>query len=132
MKIAIVGLGAAGSAALLEAAAAGFEVVGFEQFEIGHDLGSSHGASRLIRRTYPDAFHSRWMGSAYEAWARVEALTGEELFEECGGLTFGPENDATLQATRDALVSCGITHEVLSREAVTERFPALYIGEGAV
>lgn len=132
MKIAIVGLGAAGAAALLEAARVGFEVVGFEQFEVGHELGSSHGASRLIRRTYPDVFHSRWMGPAYEAWARVEELTGEELFVKCGGLTFGPENDATLQATRDALVDCGIAHEVLSREAVAERFPAMDIGEGAV
>ncbi|MEK7949886.1 N-methyl-L-tryptophan oxidase [Luteolibacter soli] len=132
MRIAIVGLGAAGSAALLEAARAGFEVVGFEQFEIGHELGSSHGASRLIRRTYPDAFHSRWMGPAYEAWARVEALMGEELFVKCGGLTFGPEDDATLRATCDALVDCGIAHKVLSREGVAERFPAVDIGKGAV
>jgi sarcosine oxidase len=132
MRIAIVGLGAAGSAALLEAATAGFEVVGFEQFEIGHDLGSSHGASRLIRRTYPDAFHSRWMGAAYEAWSRVEGLTGEELLVKCGGLTFGPENDATLQATRDALVDCGICHEVLSPEEVADRFPALDIGRGSL
>jgi sarcosine oxidase len=132
MRIAIVGLGAAGSAALLEAARAGFEAVGFEQFAVGHDLGSSHGASRLIRRTYPDAFHSRWMAAAYEAWSRVEGLTGEELFVKCGGLTFGPEMDATLWATREALVDCGISHEVLAREAVAERFPAIDIGKGAL
>src|ERR1043165_6229430 len=111
MRIAVVGLGAAESAALLEAARAGFEVVGFEQFEVGHELGSSHGASRLIRRTYPDAFHSRWMGRAYDAWSRVEGLTGEDVFVKWGGLPFGPENDATLRATRDALVDCGIAHE---------------------
>lgn len=132
MKIAIVGLGAAGAAALLDAAARGIEVVGFEQFAIGHDLGSSHGASRLIRRTYPDGFHSRWMAPAYDVWARVEELTGEDLFVKCGGLTFGPENDATLLATRDALVGCGIAHEALAREAVMERFPELDIGPGGV
>jgi len=132
MKIAIVGLGAAGSATLLEAAAAGFEVMGYEQFEIGHDLGSSHGASRLIRRTYPDFFHSRWMAAAYEAWLKAEDRTGEELLVTCGGLTFGPESDATLKATRNALVDCGLAHDVLSREAVAERFPSLDIGEGAV
>lgn len=132
MKIAIVGLGAAGSATLLDAAEKGLEAVGFEQFAVGHDLGSSHGASRLIRRTYPDAFHSGWMAMAYEAWSRVESLTGEELFIKCGGLTFGPEEDTTLQATREALLSCGVSHEVLAREAVTERFPLLDIGEGAV
>jgi sarcosine oxidase len=132
MKIAIVGLGAAGAAALLEAAASGLEAVGFEQFEIGHDLGSSHGASRLIRRTYPDAFHSRWMARAYDAWARVEGLTGEHLLVKCGGLTFGPGDDPTIQATRDALVDCGISHEVLAREAVMERFPELDIGQGSL
>ncbi|MCW1920913.1 FAD-dependent oxidoreductase [Luteolibacter arcticus] len=93
---------------------------------------ASHGASRLIRRTYPDVFHSRWMAAAYDAWSRVEDLTGEELFVKCGGLTFGPENDATLRATRDALVDCGIAHDLLSREAVAERFPALDIGKGVV
>jgi sarcosine oxidase len=132
MKIAIVGLGAAGAAALLDATARGLEVTGFEQFGIGHDLGSSHGASRLIRRTYPDAFHSRWMARAYEAWSRVEGLTGENLFVKCGGLTFGPENDPTLLATHGALADCGISHEVLAREAVVERFPVLDIGQGAL
>ncbi|HEY1120983.1 MAG TPA: FAD-dependent oxidoreductase, partial [Haloferula sp.] len=39
---------------------------------------------------------------------------------------------ATLRATRDALMDCGIAHEVLSREAVAERFPAMDIGKGAV
>jgi sarcosine oxidase len=132
MKIAIVGLGAAGAAALLDAAARGLEMAGFEQFEVGHDLGSSHGASRLMRRTYPDAFHSRWMAMAYDSWARVEELTGEELFVKCGGLTFGPEHDATLLATRDALVDCGIAHEVFSPESVMERYPELDIGQGAL
>lgn len=114
MKIAIVGLGAAGAAALLEAVASGCEAVGFEQFDIGHELGSSHGASRLIRRTYADAFHTRWMARAYEAWDRVEGITGENLFVRCGGLTFGPESDNTISETREALAACGIGHEWLS------------------
>ena len=132
MKIAIVGLGAAGAAALLEAAANGCEAVGFEQFNIGHDLGSSHGTSRLIRRTYPDAFHTRWMARAYEAWDRVEEITGEKLFVRCGGLTFGPQDDSTISETREALAACGIGHDILGREEVAERYPALDIGDGAI
>lgn len=132
MKIAIVGLGAAGAAALLEAAANGCEAVGFEQFKIGHDLGSSHGTSRLIRRTYADAFHTRWMARAYEAWDRVEGITGEKLFVRCGGLTFGPDDDNTISETRDAMTACGIGHEIMRREEVAERFPALDIGNDAI
>ena len=132
MKIAIVGLGAAGAAALLEAAASGCEAVGFEQFTIGHDLGSSHGTSRLIRRTYADAFHTRWMARAYEAWDRVEGITGETLFVRCSGLTFGPEDDHTISETREAMKACGIGHENMRREEVAERFQALDIGQAAI
>ncbi|CAF4501150.1 unnamed protein product, partial [Rotaria magnacalcarata] len=46
MKIAVVGLGGTGSAALRFLAQSGHNAVGYEQFHIGHEHGSSHGESR--------------------------------------------------------------------------------------
>ena len=45
-------LGAMGSAALYHLAKRGVRVVGIERFEPGHDRGSSHGLTRIIRLGY--------------------------------------------------------------------------------
>ena len=45
----IVGGGAMGAGAAWRLARAGFRVQLFEQFGVGHTLGSSHGPSRMIR-----------------------------------------------------------------------------------
>lgn len=131
MKIAVIGIGGSGSAALRFLARAGHEAVGFEQFGIGHDRGSSHGHSRIIRRTYPDAFHTRMMARSYELWKELLDESGEDLFVRCGGLTFGPEGDWGVESTRLALEENGVAYEILSRDETAARFPALDIGHGA-
>lgn len=132
MKVAVIGIGGSGSAALRHLSAAGHEAVGFEQFGLGHAMGSSHGHSRLIRRTYPDAFHTRRMDDAYRLWMELEQEVGEELLVRCGGITFGPPEDAKLEATRRSLMEAGIDYEYLSRDETAERFPAIDIGRGSV
>ncbi|WP_052573471.1 N-methyl-L-tryptophan oxidase [Haloferula sp. BvORR071] len=131
MRIAVIGIGGSGSAALRFLAREGHEVVGYEQFELGHARGSSHGHSRIIRRSYPDAFHTRMMARSYELWNELEREAGQELFVRCGGLTFGPKGDAKVEATRLALEEAGLGYELLSREESSARFPALNIGAGA-
>jgi len=131
MKIAVVGLGGSGVAALRFLVMAGHEVTGYEQFHIGHEFGSSHGHSRIIRRSYPDAFHTGMMGQAYPLWFDLEQEQGSELFSRCGGLTFGPAGDATVEQTRLSLSDAGISYELLDREETATRFPAIDIGVGA-
>lgn len=131
MKIAVIGIGGSGSAALRFLAREGHEAVGFEQFDLGHARGSSHGHSRIIRRTYPDAFHTRMMAHSYELWDELERDAGEELFVRCGGITFGPAEDPKVESTRTALEQAGLAYEVLSREETAHRFPALDIGGGS-
>jgi sarcosine oxidase len=46
----VLGLGGFGSSALYHAAARGLRVLGIEQYTIGHDRGSSHGDTRIIRQ----------------------------------------------------------------------------------
>ena len=45
----VVGVGGMGSATCYELAKRGQSVLGIEQFDIPHDLGSSHGYTRIIR-----------------------------------------------------------------------------------
>ena len=45
----VVGVGGMGSAAVYHLARRGQRVLGLEQYDIPHQLGSSHGVSRIIR-----------------------------------------------------------------------------------
>ncbi len=132
MKIAVIGAGGSGSAALRFLARSGHETVAFEQFAIGHAMGSSHGHSRLIRHSYPDEFHTRLMRGAYDLWDDLACESGENLLVKCAGITFGPAGDATLQNTIRSLKNARIDHEILDREQSTARFPAIDIGDGNI
>ncbi|MCM2269487.1 MAG: FAD-dependent oxidoreductase, partial [Thermoanaerobaculia bacterium] len=50
--VVVAGLGAMGSAAAAHLAARGLRVLGLERFQLGHDRGSSHGLTRIIRLAY--------------------------------------------------------------------------------
>ena len=75
--VAIVGLGALGSAAAYHAAGKGARVVAFEQFELGHVRGASHDTSRIVRTSYGAPQYVRLAQSAYRDWADLERETGE-------------------------------------------------------
>ncbi|MHA5048274.1 N-methyl-L-tryptophan oxidase [Streptomyces sp. SD15] len=86
----VVGLGVHGSAALHRLAVRGLDVLGLERYALGHDLGSSHGATRMIRRAYP---HPDWDGlvdTAYRAWAELEDAAKGQLVDVTGGLYAAP------------------------------------------
>ncbi len=52
-EVVIVGAGVMGLATARALARAGRDVVVCEQFEVGHERGSSHGGSRIVRLSYP-------------------------------------------------------------------------------
>ena len=122
MKIAVVGIGGTGSAACRHLAKAGHTVVGYERFALGHDRGSSHGESRIIRYTYPDLLYTQMMADAYALWADLEAEAGEELFVRCGGLYFGAEDDPRMQITERSLIEAGLPYDRLRPKEAQERF----------
>ncbi|MCS6919443.1 MAG: N-methyl-L-tryptophan oxidase [Fimbriimonadales bacterium] len=125
MRVAVVGLGAVGSAALRFLAKQGCEAVGYEQFTLGHTRGSSHGESRIYRLTYADPHYTRLMRHAFELWQELQAEAGEELIVPCGVLWLGEEDDAELNAIAHALRTEQVEYEWLTPAEATARFPAL-------
>ena len=86
----VVGVGGMGSATCCELARRGVRVLGLEQFDLGHDRGSSHGRTRVIRNAYYE--HPSYVPlvrRAYECWYDLEQLTGQHLLTECGCLNVG-------------------------------------------
>src|SRR3954467_4261782 len=86
----VVGAGAMGSAAAYPLARRGEPVLLLEQFAIGHDRGSSHGAARITRHSYADARYAKLMPHAFRAWRELEADAGQNLYLRTGGITFCP------------------------------------------
>jgi len=132
MKIAVIGLGGTGSAALRFLARSGHQVFGYEQFQIGHHHGSSHGESRIIRYTYPDLLYTQMMSDAYRLWFELEKEAEEQLFVRCGGLYFGDETDPDVKTTEQALIDTQLPYERLTPEQTRERYPAFHLGANQI
>ncbi|QEH34156.1 Monomeric sarcosine oxidase [Aquisphaera giovannonii] len=86
----IVGGGAMGAAAAYALAARGEPVLLIEQFALGHDRGSSHGAARIIRHSYADPAYAGLMPAAFRAWRELEAAAAVPLFTRTGGVSLCP------------------------------------------
>lgn len=128
VDVAVVGLGALGSATTYHLARRGVDVVGFEQFELGHVRGASHDTSRIVRRAYDRPEYVRLADAAYRDWADLQAVTGEHLLTTTGGLVFCPA-DAPVPARDyvDSLRAVGCDVEELDAVALAARFPAFRV-----
>ena len=124
--MAVVGAGLLGSATARALAARGVPVVLFEQFGLGHDRGSSHGATRIFRCSYPDPDYVRMAVLAGEAWDRLAADAGEELMVRTGGLDAGPG----AQDCAAALAECEVEHAWLTAGQVRDAYPGIAVRSG--
>src|SRR4028119_2203543 len=96
----VAGPAGLGTPAACELAARGKRVLGLEQHAPGHDRGSSHGGSRLIRQAYfEDPAYVPLVRRAYELWRRLEAETNRDLMTLCGGLMLGHRGSEVLEGS---------------------------------
>jgi sarcosine oxidase len=87
--IAVIGLGAVGSATLWQLSKSGKRILGIDQFSPPHTMGSSHGETRITRLAVGEGmdFLPIVMRS-HEIWKEIELLTGNEIMTTTGGLLF--------------------------------------------
>lgn len=101
--VAVIGLGAAGAAALRALATTGARTIGIDQFRPPHGFGSSHGETRLLRTAYSEGeFYVPLIRRAIALWRDLEASTGRRLFEQTGVTYAGPADDAFMIGARKA------------------------------
>jgi sarcosine oxidase len=129
----VVGLGAIGSATLFHLARRGLSVLGLEQFSPGHQFGSSHGDSRIIRETYFEhPLYVPLVQRAHELWRELEATSGKSLMTITGGLMIGPPDGSVVSGTLRSAREHGLPHEILTPPAVHDRFPAFELSADLV
>jgi sarcosine oxidase len=136
----VVGLGAVGSAALCQSALRGARVLGIDRFHPPHELGSSHGETRITRQAIGEGMEfAPLVLRTNVLWRALEAATGQELMVQNGGLML---LDAAGQAdsqgagaafyrrTADCAKRFGIAHQLLTAAEVRQRFPQFVLENG--
>jgi monomeric sarcosine oxidase len=117
--VAVVGAGIMGAATAMSLARSQHRVAWFEQFEVGHDRGSSHGRSRIFRYSYPEEVYVRMAIESHDLWKKAEADSGVDLVRTLGGLDSGPEIDKNASA----LEACGADYELVDGSEAFKRWP---------
>jgi monomeric sarcosine oxidase len=128
----VLGAGGVGSAAAYHLARRGAKVLAIDQFPGGHDRGSSHGETRVIRQAYfehPD--YVPLLLRAYELWRELEAEAGTDLLHQVGLLQVGPPEGSVVSGVRQAARLHGLNVELLSASEVPRRFPGFRVPEGS-
>jgi sarcosine oxidase len=107
-------------------------VVVLERFAIGHDRGSSHGLTRIIRLAYFE--HPSYvplLRRAFELWRDLERGSGELLLHITGGLDVGAPGSVVFEGSLRSCHAHQLPHEVLTGAELRRRFPAWRIGDTA-
>jgi sarcosine oxidase len=109
-----------GSATAYALARDGRDVTLYEQFEVGHTRGSSHGRSRIVRLAYPEVEFVELAKESFAGWRELEREAGVELLELKGLLELV---DDLGQGSSAALDAVGAEYELLASDAVLTRWP---------
>ena len=128
--VVVVGLGAFGSAAAYWLARSGADVLGLEQFELGHPNGASEDHSRIIRLSYHRPAYVRLARRAYDTWAEVEREAGTRIVTRTGGLDVAPREAAIpLDDYTTAMRAEGVPFEHLDGPEISRRWPQWRLGD---
>jgi sarcosine oxidase len=113
-----------GSAACSFLARRGYRVLGLEQFDIPHELGSHLGQSRIIRKAYAE--HSDYvplLERAYHNWNALEHETDTQVYFKTGVVYFGNTTDETIRGVRESANKYHIAVRTVSGAEAARRYP---------
>ena len=120
VEVVVVGGGVLGLAAGWQLARTGHEVLVLEQYRVGHERGSSHGASRVFRLGYDDVDYVAMARASTPLWRELEHESGEHgLLTLTGALASGP-GAATVH---EALEAVGVDCELLDEREARRHYP---------
>lgn len=127
----VVGTGGIGSAALYHLARAGVRVLGIDRFSAGHDRGSSHGESRMIRKSYFE--HADYVPLAcrsWDMWQQLEHNSGRTLLQPSGVIYFGQQEGVVMSGVRTSAQTHHLPIEQMTAAEAAKRFPQFQAPDG--
>lgn len=114
-----------GSATACHLAMRGARVLGIDQFEPPHTLGSSHGESRIIRQVYYEhPLYVPLVQRSFELWHKLERdARAPDLLTVTGGLMLGENDSGLIIGSRRAATTHGLPMEEIPASRLQDRFP---------
>ena len=129
----VVGLGAHGSSTLYQLSKTDKKVLGIDRFSIGHNNGSSHGESRMIRFSYSNGEHYvPMLLRSKEIWNEIENESKESLLFQEGALFAGEEDHPTLIDAKESADKHNLEYDILSSTEVKKLYPQFVIGNNSI
>jgi sarcosine oxidase len=120
----VIGMGAMGSATAYQLAKRGKRVLGLEKFDVPHDMGSSHGYTRIIRMAYYEhPSYVMLLRRSYELWREIEERSGEKLLHITGSIDAGPADSWVFKGSLQSCIEHELPHEVFTGIELAQRFP---------
>lgn len=131
--VAIVGLGAMGSAAAWVLSRRGVRVLGIDRYTPPHHFGSTHGQSRIIREAYYEhPLYVPLVQRAYTLWDDLSQESGRQLLVRTGGLMIGPADGTLVQGAQQSARLHQLPCALWSGAKVRDRVPALNVPDSHV
>ncbi|HEY6977893.1 MAG TPA: N-methyl-L-tryptophan oxidase [Chitinophagaceae bacterium] len=122
--VAIIGAGAMGSSAAYHLSKTGKKILVLDRFTPPHNLGSSHGQSRIIREAYFESLvYVPLVQEAYELWYQLEKESNKKLLLKTGGLMLGTPDSKVVQGALLSAQTYDLPYECLTGKEIKKRFP---------
>jgi sarcosine oxidase len=139
-EVAVVGLGAYGAATLMHLAKMGVRVVGIDQFSPPHEMGSSHGETRITRESIGEGGeYIQCVQRSHELWREIETAAHVSILSRCGGIIMDTDPAAVMhgvtgfaRTTAELARKHNIPHEVLTGREAKPRFPGFALDDDAL
>jgi len=126
----VVGTGGVGSAALYYLAQRRVHVLGLDRFPPGHDRGSSHGDTRVIRMAYFE--HPNYvplLRRAYELWNQLSSTCRQQLYHQVGLLEVGDPKGEVVPGVLRSAQEHSLEIETFTPSEVAHHFPGFTMPE---
>jgi len=121
----VAGAGGMGSAVAYHLARRRCRVLAIDRYNPPHEMGSSHGLTRIIRLAYhEDPSYVPLLRRAYALWRELELASSVRVLHITGSLEIGVPGGEIFDGT---LASCRVhdlPHQILSAQQINQRFPA--------
>ncbi|XP_045171940.2 peroxisomal sarcosine oxidase-like [Mercenaria mercenaria] len=122
----VVGAGIEGSSTAYSLAKNGKRTLLLEQYALPHSNGSSHGKSRAAERAFGNRdIYVHMTNESFKLIEELEEECGEQLFINCGWLTFGEKGDALVSQTEQSLKRYKFPYNKFDAEEQRKMYPNL-------
>lgn len=129
----VLGCGGIGSGtAYWLARRAGGDVLGLEQFKLGHDHGGSQDYSRIIRLTYHHADYTRLTPHTYTAWATLQEESAVRVVTKTGSIDLALKDSPhrrEIEIYASAMDAADIPYDRIDGDELMRRFPQFRVDQ---